>query len=318
MFRKISHYIEKYLIIIILFLSACALRYPSSFSFMTKYTSLFLAAAMFGMGTSIETRDFKNLLKAPKIIFLGALCQYTIMPLLALALSVLFKLPKDIALGVILVGACPGGTASNVLSHIAEGDLAYSVLLTVASTLLAPIVTPILVYLMAGSIVEVSFMSMFISIIKVIVIPVGLGIITNTLLKNKIKKIDFIFPLISSMAIALIIAAIVGLNAEKIMTSGLIVFGVVIIHNFLGLLVGLGVGKLTGLDYDKKSTLSIEVGTQNSGLAVVLANTNFALNPLAALPGAIFSVVQNLIGSIFAHYRAGQREKMLKEREVNI
>ena len=131
MFRKISHYIEKYLIIIILFLSACALRYPNSFSFMTNYTSLFLAAAMFGMGTSIETHDFKNLLKAPKIIFLGALCQYTIMPLLALTLSVIFKLPKDIALGVILVGACPGGTASNVLSHIAEGDLAYSVLLTV-------------------------------------------------------------------------------------------------------------------------------------------------------------------------------------------
>lgn len=318
MFRKISHYIEKYLIIIILFLSACALRYPSNFSFMTNYTSLFLAAAMFGMGTSIETRDFKNLLKAPKIIFLGALCQYTIMPLLALGLSVLFKLPKDIALGVILVGACPGGTASNVLSHIAEGDLAYSVLLTVASTLLAPIVTPLLVYLMAGSIVEVSFMSMFISIIKVIVIPVGLGIITNTLLKSKIKKIDFIFPLISSMAIALIIAAIVGLNAEKIMTSGLLVFAVVIIHNFLGLLVGLGVGKLVGLNYDKKSTLSIEVGTQNSGLAVVLANTNFALNPLAALPGAIFSVVQNLIGSIFAHYRASKREKKLEEAELNI
>ena len=311
MFRKISHYIEKYLIIIILFLSACALRYPNAFKGMTNYTALFLAAAMFGMGTSIETRDFKNLLKAPKIIFLGALCQYTIMPLLALGLSVLFKLPKDIALGVILVGACPGGTASNVLSHIAEGDLAYSVLLTVASTLLAPIVTPLLVYLMAGSIVEVSFMSMFISIIKVIVIPVGLGIITNTLLKSKIKKI-------ASMAIALIIAAIVGLNAEKIMTSGLLVFAVVIIHNFLGLLVGLGVGRLVGLNYDKKSTLSIEVGTQNSGLAVVLANTNFALNPLAALPGAIFSVVQNLIGSIFAHYRASKREKKLEEAELNI
>ena len=318
MFRKISHYIEKYLIIIILFLSACALRYPNAFKGMTNYTALFLAAAMFGMGTSIETRDFKNLLKAPKIIFLGALCQYTIMPLLALGLSVLFKLPKDIALGVILVGACPGGTASNVLSHIAEGDLAYSVLLTVASTLLAPIVTPLLVYLMAGSIVEVSFMSMFISIIKVIVIPVGLGIITNTILKSKIKKIDFIFPLISSMAIALIIAAIVGLNAEKIMTSGLLVFAVVIIHNFLGLLVGLGVGKIVGLNYDKKSTLSIEVGTQNSGLAVVLANTNFALNPLAALPGAIFSVVQNLSGSIFAHYRASKREKKLEEAELNI
>ncbi|KXB71204.1 bile acid transporter [Peptoniphilus sp. DNF00840] len=285
---------------------------------MTNYTALFLAAAMFGMGTSIEVEDFKNILKAPKLIFLGAICQYTIMPLLALLLSVIFKLPKDISLGVILVGTCPGGTASNVLSHIAEGDLAYSVLLTVASTLLAPIMTPLLVYAMAGSLVEVSFMAMFMSIVKVIVLPVGLGIVAKALLRERIKKVDFVFPLISSMAIALIIAAIVGLNAEKIMTSGLLVFGVVIIHNILGLGLGLGLGKLMGLDYDKQSTLSIEVGTQNSGLAVVLANINFAMNPLAALPGAIFSVVQNLIGSIFAHYRESQREKKLEEVELNI
>lgn len=299
-------------------LSATALRYPDAFKGMTNYTALFLAAAMFGMGTSIEVEDFKNLLKVPKLIFLGAICQYTIMPLLALFLSVIFKLPKDISLGVILVGACPGGTASNVLSHIAEGDLAYSVLLTVASTLLAPIMTPLLVYMMAGSLVEVSFMAMFMSIVKVIVLPVGLGIVSKALLRERIKKVDFVFPLISSMAIALIIAAIVGLNAEKIMTSGLLVFGVVIIHNILGLGFGLGLGKLMGLDYDKQSTLSIEVGTQNSGLAVVLANTNFAMNPLAALPGAIFSVVQNLIGSIFAHYRESQREKKLEEVELNI
>jgi len=312
LFRKISLYIEKYLILIILLLSATALRYPDAFKGMTNYTALFLAAAMFGMGTNIEVEDFKNLLKAPKLIFLGALCQYTIMPLLALLLSVIFKLPKDISLGVILVGTCPGGTASNVLSHIAEGDLAYSVLLTVASTLLAPIMTPLLVYMMAGSLVEVSFVAMFMSIVKVIVLPVGLGILAKALLRERIKKVDFVFPLISSMAIALIIAAIVGLNAEKIMTSGLLVFGVVIIHNILGLGLGLG------LDYDKQSTLSIEVGTQNSGLAVVLANTNFAMNPLAALPGAIFSVVQNLIGSIFAHYRESQREKKLEEIELNI
>lgn len=318
MFRKISLYIEKYLILIIMLLSATALRYPDAFKGMTNYTALFLAAAMFGMGTSIEVEDFKNLLKVPKLIFLGAICQYTIMPLLAFLLSVIFKLPKDISLGVILVGACPGGTASNVLSHIAEGDLAYSVLLTVASTLLAPIMTPLLVYMMAGSLVEVSFMAMFMSIVKVIVLPVGLGIVSKALLRERIKKVDFVFPLISSMAIALIIAAIVGLNAEKIMTSGLLVFGVVIIHNILGLGLGLGFGKLMGLDYDKQSTLSIEVGTQNSGLAVVLANTNFAMNPLAALPGAIFSVVQNLIGSIFAHYRESQRENKLEEIELNI
>ncbi|WP_277251343.1 bile acid:sodium symporter family protein [Peptoniphilus vaginalis] len=318
MLKKISLYIEKYLILIIMLLSATALRYPDAFKGMTNYTALFLAAAMFGMGTSIEVEDFKNLLKVPKLIFLGAICQYTIMPLLALFLSVIFKLPKDISLGVILVGACPGGTASNVLSHIAEGDLAYSVLLTVASTLLAPIMTPLLVYMMAGSLVEVSFMAMFMSIVKVIVLPVGLGIVSKALLRERIKKVDFVFPLISSMAIALIIAAIVGLNAEKIMTSGLLVFGVVIIHNILGLGFGLGLGKLMGLDYDKQSTLSIEVGTQNSGLAVVLANTNFAMNPLAALPGAIFSVVQNLIGSILAHYRESQREKELEEVKLNI
>ncbi|MFR4555619.1 MAG: bile acid:sodium symporter family protein, partial [Peptoniphilus sp.] len=187
MFRKISLYIEKYLILIILLLSATALRYPDAFKGMTNYTALFLAAAMFGMGTNIEVEDFKNLLKAPKLIFLGALCQYTIMPLLALLLSVIFKLPKDISLGVILVGTCPGGTASNVLSHIAEGDLAYSVLLTVASTLLAPIMTPLLVYMMAGSLVEVSFVAMFMSIVKVIVLPVGLGIIAKALLRERIK-----------------------------------------------------------------------------------------------------------------------------------
>jgi len=318
MIRKISHYIEKYLIVIILVLSAFALRFPDNFKFMTNYTSLFLAAAMFGMGTSIEVGHFKNLLKSPKIIFLGALCQYTIMPILAMILSFVFKLPKDISLGVILVGACPGGTASNVLAHISEGDVAYSVLLTIASTILAPVITPLLVYFMAGSIVEVSFFAMFKSIIEVIVLPVGLGIFVNSILRSKIKKIDFVFPLISSAAIALIIAAIVGLNAEKIMTSGLIVFAVVIIHNLCGLMLGLGIGKLFHLDYDKKSTLAIEVGTQNSGLAVVLANTNFALNPLAALPGAIFSVIQNLIGSIFAHIRAGKKEKLKEEYKINI
>lgn len=317
MLRKISYYIEKYLIIIILILSAFALKFPNNFKFMTNYTSLFLAVAMFGMGTSIEVEDFKSLLKEPKLMFLGALCQYTFMPLLALFLSILFKLPKDISLGLILVGACPGGTASNVLSHISGGDVAYSVLLTIASTILAPIVTPLIVYLMAGSIVEVSFFSMFMSIVQVNVLPVGLGIIANTIFKKEIKKINYIFPLISSIAIALIIAAIVGLNSEKILTSGLLVFGVVIIHNICGILLGLGVANLFKLDYDKSSTLSIEVGTQNSGLAVVLANTNFALNPLAALPGAIFSVIQNLIGSIFAHIRANRRELIENNIEYN-
>jgi len=299
----ISQKITKNIGIIIIVFSLIAYFSPQYFSWMTSYTTIFLAIAMFGMGTSIETRDFKKIIKNPKEVLIGSLTQFTIMPLLAWLLAITFHVNKDIALGIILVGSCPGGTASNVITHIAGGDVSMSVSMTILSTLLAPIVTPALVYLLAGRWVDVSIIAMFKSVVKVILLPVLLGISIKKINPTAVSKSKDVFPLISSLAIILIISGIIGANADKIAQSGLIVLVIVAIHNALGLLGGLLVAKLAKMDYDKATSLAIEVGMQNSGLAIQLASVNFALNPLATLPGAIFSIWHNIAGSIFASIR---------------
>ena len=300
---NISQKISKNIGIIIIVFSLIAYFSPQYFSWMTSYTTIFLAIAMFGMGTSIDTRDFKKIIKNPKEVLIGSLAQFTIMPLLAWLLAITFHVNKDIALGIILVGSCPGGTASNVITHIAGGDVSMSVSMTILSTLLAPIVTPALVYLLAGRWVDVSIIAMFKSVVKVILLPVLLGISIKKINPTAVSKSKDVFPLISSLAIILIISGIIGANADKIAQSGLIVLVIVPIHNALGLLGGLLVAKLAKMDYDKATALAIEVGMQNSGLAIQLASVNFALNPLATLPGAIFSIWHNIAGSIFASIR---------------
>lgn len=312
---RISEKITQNIGLIIVIFSIVAFFIPDYFSWMTNYTTIFLALAMFGMGTSIESDAFKKILKNPRDIFIGSLAQFTIMPLLAWVLAVGFDVNRDIALGIILVGACPGGTASNVITHIAGGNVSMSVSMTILSTLLAPIVTPFLVYLLAGRWVEVSILAMFKSVVTVVLIPVLMGIFAKKLSPEKMEKSKSIFPLISSLAIILIISGIIGANSEKIAKSGLIVLLIVMIHNALGLLLGLGVSKLFKMDYDKQTALSIEVGMQNSGLAIQLATANFALNPLATLPGAIFSIWHNISGSIFASIRRKDVKEIALARE---
>lgn len=314
-FSRISDKITQNIGLIIVIFSVVAFFIPDYFSWMTNYTTIFLALAMFGMGTSIESDAFKKILKNPRDIFIGSLAQFTIMPLLAWVLAVGFDVNRDIALGIILVGACPGGTASNVITHIAGGNVSMSVSMTILSTLLAPIVTPFLVYLLAGRWVEVSILAMFKSVVTVVLIPVLMGIFAKKLSPEKMEKSKSIFPLISSLAIILIISGIIGANSEKIAKSGLIVLLIVMIHNALGLLLGLGVSKLFKMDYDKQTALSIEVGMQNSGLAIQLATANFALNPLATLPGAIFSIWHNISGSIFASIRRKDVKEIALARE---
>lgn len=312
---RVSDKITQNIGLIIIIFSVVAYFVPDYFSWMTNYTTIFLALAMFGMGTSIDSDAFKKILKNPRDIFIGALAQFTIMPLLAWILAVSFDVNKDIALGIILVGSCPGGTASNVITHIAGGNVSMSVSMTILSTLLAPIVTPFLVYLLAGRWVEVSILAMFKSVVTVVLIPVLMGIFAKKLSPEKMEKSKSIFPLISSLAIILIISGIIGANSEKIAKSGLIVLLIVMIHNALGLLLGLGVSKLFKMDYDKQTALSIEVGMQNSGLAIQLATANFALNPLATLPGAIFSIWHNISGSIFASIRRKDVKEIAFARE---
>ncbi|MGM9531887.1 bile acid:sodium symporter family protein [Intestinibacter sp.] len=300
---KISDVASKNIGIIIIVLSIVAFFFPPMFSWATSYTSLLLGVAMFGMGLTIKLDDFRIVFTRPKELLIGCFAQFTIMPLLAFCLAKAFHLSPDLAIGVILVGCCPGGTASNVITYIADGDTALSVGMTIFSTLLAPFLTPVLVYLLGGSWVEVSLLAMIISVVKVVLLPVLAGILIYQLFPAFVEKIRDVLPLVSVVAIVLLISGIVGSNADKIVTCGVMVFIVVMLHNICGLLLGLTFSKIFNLNYKKATAVAIEVGMQNSGLAISLATTNFAANPLATLPGAIFSVWHNISGSIFASIR---------------
>lgn len=300
---KIASLLTRYISIIILIFSALAFWKPEGFAWATNYTSIFLGVAMFGMGLTIRAGDFKIVFSRPKEILTGCVAQYTVMPLAAWLLSTLLHLEPDLAIGVILVGCCPGGTASNVITYIAGGDVALSVGMTIVSTLIAPLMTPLLVYGLGGAWVEVSFWAMVVSVVKVILIPVLLGILLHTIFSRQIEKIHNVLPLVSVVSIVMIISGIVASNREKVLTSGVLVLGVVILHNLIGMLLGLGIARVLKIPYSKATAIAIEVGMQNSGLAVSLATANFASNPLATLPGAIFSVWHNIAGSIFAGIR---------------
>ncbi|MGN0293737.1 MAG: bile acid:sodium symporter family protein [Lachnospiraceae bacterium] len=300
---KIASLLTRYISIIILVFSGLAFLKPEVFGWATGYTSVFLGVAMFGMGLTIHAEDFKIVFSRPKEILTGCLAQYTIMPAAAWLLCMLFGLEPDIAIGVILVGCCPGGTASNVITYIAGGDVALSVGMTIVSTLLAPIATPVLVYVLGGAWVEVSLLAMILSVVKVILIPVLLGLLIHHLFGKQIDQIHEVLPLISVVSIVMIISGIVAVNKEKVITSGLLVLGIVVLHNLIGMFTGLGIAKIFHIEYNKATAIAIEVGMQNSGLAVSLATANFAANPLATLPGAIFSVWHNISGSIFAGIR---------------
>ena len=307
---RISSFLTRYIGVIIIIFSIIAFCWRDGFAWTTNYTSMFLGIAMFGMGLTIKMGDFQVVFSRPKEILIGCLAQYTVMPFLAWILAVVLKLPEDLALGVILVGCCPGGTASNVITYIAGGDVALSVGMTIVSTLVAPLATPALVYMLAGAGVEVSFIAMVLSVVKVILVPVLLGILIRSILGKQIQKISELLPLISVVSIVMIISGIVAVNADKIISCGMLVLGVVILHNLCGMGIGLAAAKLLKVPYDKVTAIAIEVGMQNSGLAISLATANFAANPLATLPGAIFSVWHNISGSVFAGIRRrGERQE---------
>lgn len=307
---QIASLLTKYIGVIIICFSVIAFFYPAGFAWATRYTSFFLGVAMFGMGLTIQMGDFQIVFSRPREVIIGCIAQYTIMPLVAWLLAVIFQLPEDLVIGVILVGCCPGGTASNVITYIAGGDVALSVGMTIVSTLIAPLMTPFLVYILAGAWVDVSFWAMVLSVVKVIFIPVLLGILVRRLFGYQIQKVSEVLPLISVVSIVMIISGIVAINAQKIISCGILVLCVVAIHNLFGMMLGLFAAKILNVEFNKATAIAIEVGMQNSGLAVSLATANFAANPLATLPGAIFSVWHNISGSIFASMRRHQQEKV--------
>ena len=309
-FRRISAWLSRQMGLIILVFSAVAYVFPWLFAWAVPHTSLFLAVIMFGMGLTISVEDFRAVFSRPRALLAGCAAQFTVMPLLAWALATAFSLPADLALGVILVGCCPGGTASNVITYLARGDVALSVGMTVVSTLVAPLMTPLLIYMLAGSWVEVSFWAMVLSVVKIVLAPVLAGIVLRRTADRAVDRVVEICPLVSVLGIVLIVSGIIAVNAEKIAGSGLLVLSLVFLHNGAGLLLGLGIAGLLGMNYARRTAVSVEVGMQNSGLAVALAAADFAMNPLATLPGAVFSAWQNIAGSLYAGWRRrhGQKE----------
>ena len=259
-----------------------------------------LGVIMFGMGLTLNLRDFKIVFSRPKDVVVGCLAQFTVMPLLAWSLSRAFQLDEALALGVVLVGCCPGGTASNVITYLAKGDLALSVGMTGVSTLLAPLLTPLLTWALAGKSVDVDVAGMLLSILWVVILPIVVGLTVKALWPKFTEKAVDYLPAVSSLAIAFIVAIIIGANAQKLMAGGLVIVVVVVLHNICGLSLGYLIGRLLRLTEPKKRAISIEVGMQNSGLASSLATLHFAAYPMATIPGAIFSVWHNISGAIIA------------------
>ena len=300
--EKISNWFGKYMALIVLAVAALALLVPRTCLWVqTSWVNYLLMVVMFGMGLTLSLDDFKLVFTHPKDILIGCLAQFTIMPLLAIMLGKLFHLDAALLAGVVLVGTCPGGTSSNVITYLSKGDVALSVGMTSVNTLLAPVLTPAITYFLLKTTVTVDPISMFLSIVKVVIVPIALGFIVNKVFGKVTRRLIKVLPSVSVVAICLIVAAVVSHNAEKILNTGMVVFAVVILHNLLGYACGLAVGKLLHLSVPKAKALSIEVGMQNSGLATSLAGTAFPNLAMATVPGAIFSVWHNISGAILAN-----------------
>ena len=313
--EAVSNFVSKWMALLVILMAAVSLFWPWTFKWTTPYVTYLLGIVMFGMGMTLRFKDFQLVFQRPKDVIIGALAQFTIMPGLAWLLATLFHLPPELAVGVILVGTCPGGTSSNVMTYLSRGDVALSVSMTMTTTILAPIVTPLLTWWLAGAWVDVSLKAMLVSIVQVVVVPILLGIIINKLFGDFVRKVVKLLPLVSVVAIIIIVGAVVSANAAMILKTGLLVMGVVMLHNVLGYCLGFLIAKALRMNLAKAKAVSIEVGMQNSALAVTLAMMHFS--PAAAIPGAVFSVWHNISGSIAANFLSSKLDdadiKRLKE-----
>ena len=302
MINRIGAFIGKYMAVIVMVVAAVALFFPGTCLWIqTAWINYLLMVVMFGMGLTLKPEDFLVVFRHPKDILLGCVAQFTIMPLLAFCLGKVFGLEADLLVGVILVGACPGGTASNVITYLSKGDVPLSVGMTSVNTLLAPVLTPAITWLLLRTYLTVDAWGMFLSIIRVVIIPIVLGLLINRFLGKYTSKAKDALPAVSVAAITLIVAAVVSHNAERILETGWVIFAVVILHNLIGYALGYMLGTILKLPLPKKKALSIEIGMQNSGLATSLAASAFPGLEMATVPGAVFSVWHNISGAVLAN-----------------
>ena len=256
-----------------------------------------LAAVMLGMGLTLTQRDVLALRHGGRTLLLGVALQYVVMPLSAWGVATVLGLPKTLALGVILVGACPGGTASNVVAYLARGDVALSVGMTTVSTMLSPLLTPLWIWLLASTWLAIDPFPLFWTVTKIVLLPVVAGVLLRRVWEPSPWFFEGVLPLVSMVIIAWIVGVIVGLNHDQGHVAGLVVLAVVV-HNTVGLTLGYWGPRLRKLPLRRCRTVAIEVGMQNSGLAVALAVAHFG--PVAAVPGAVFSIWHNVTGPLLA------------------
>ncbi|MCR4582663.1 MAG: bile acid:sodium symporter family protein [Prevotella sp.] len=301
--KKLCDLIARWMGVLVLLMAVFSYLVPGPMAAIdTWYINPLLGLIMFGMGLTLSADDFRIVFSRPRDVLLGCLAQFTIMPLLAWLLSRVFALPNELAIGVILVGCCPGGTASNVITFLAKGDLALSVGMTACSTILAPVLTPLLVWLLAGTMVDVDTVGMLMSILYVVIAPIAIGLLFQRFLPKLTKKAVAYLPAFSTLMITMVVGIVVSHNADKLTAGGMIVILVVILHNLGGLSLGYLIGRLLHLSHEKCTAISVEVGMQNSGLASSLAVLHFAAFPLATIPGAVFSVWHNISGALAAKW----------------
>ena len=302
----VPRFIERNFIVLAMVLSAVALFHPPAFTWIKPHIPLGLGIIMFGMGLTLEFGDFREMLRKWPLVGLGVVLQYAIMPTVAVLVSWGLGLPEEALIGMVVVGACPGGTASNVIAYLARANVPLSVTMTLASTCVAPVLTPAIIYLLLEKHVEIDFQAMVVSVFWIVVFPLLDGLILRRLFRKRLEPLLRWFPSLSISVIALLIACIIGLNQQTLLAFPVLVLLAVILHNGLGLAAGYGLSRLFRCSRRDARTLAIEVGMQNSGLGVALAVKYFGA--ATALPGALFSLWHNISGVALAkRWRADSR-----------
>jgi len=303
--------LNRHFLLIALSASLVALLFPPSFIWVKPLIAPLLALIMFGMGTTISARDFRDVWRKRKMVLLAAVVQYTVMPGLAVLIGNLLQLPEELMIGMVLVGSCPGGTASNVIVYLSKGNVPLSVTMTMFSTMLAPVLTPTIIYLLLQRSIDVSFSDLFLSVFQLVALPLFAGLLVRHFFTKHTARLETLLPSISVISITLIIACVMALNAEHVLAFPVAVIAAVVLHNLGGLAAGYAVATLARCEVIDRRTIAIEIGMQNSGLGVTLANQFF--QPLSALPGALFSLWHNLSGIALARHWNGKATAVKSE-----
>ena len=309
MIKKLLVLYNKLFVVWVILGGLAAYFYPDIILIFKGFMEYFFALTMFGIGMVLNTEDFINIFKNIKTVLIGVTAQFTIMPLLAFAIAYLFAFPDDFSLGLILTGSAPGAMASNVLSYLAGADAAYSVSLTTVSTFLSPVLTPALTLLLAHTVFKIPAMEMFISVTLMVVVPLLAGITINHFFNDKIKKLNDIFPAVSTTFIVFICAVVIAGNQSFLPSLSPKIFIAAVLLNVAGLTLGYLVGKGANFDLLKRRALSIEIGMQNAGLGSVLALKHF--NAKVALPAVIFVFICIFSASLLVPYWSARTKQKL-------